>query len=293
MSRRAHVKTYLYVLAILVVVGIAGGLRWRAVNLLPVDYDEDDYLRAAQQYASLIRTGDWKGFTETNYRPEHPPLTKIIFGISLLPLPEEPLTPDRPTTASPDQYLPKPQILNARVVSAIFGTVESLLLSIINPLAGLFMAVHTFTIKYTSQVMLEALPAFTSLMTVFCYIRYKRSKAILIKVKGLNSWLLGSAIFLGLTAASKYLYCVVGIAILIDWFLASREAIGLKRFLPQPSYWGIIALLFFLIADPYLWPGPLDRLKESITYHATYSQTAVEVQQTGWPLWQPLVWVGA
>ena len=291
MRRRAHVKTYLYVLAILVVFGVAGGLRWQAVNMLPIDFDEDDYLRAAQQYAGLIRSGDWEGFTETNYRPEHPPLTKIIFGISILPLPEEPLTPDRPTTASPDQYLPKPQLLNARVVSAIFGTGESVLLAMINPVAGLFLAVHTFTIKYTSQVMLEALPAFTSLLTVFCYIRYKRSKAILIKVKGLNSWLLGSAIFLGLTAASKYLYCVVGIAILIDWFLASREAIGNRRFLHLAISWGIIALLIFFIADPYLWPAPIERLKDSITYHATYSQTAVEVQQTGWPLWQPLVWL--
>lgn len=89
MKKNTHLKSYLYVLAILIVVVIAGALRWRAVNMLPVDYDEDDYLRAAQQYANLIRSGDWKGFTETNYRPEHPPLAKIIFGISILPAPVE------------------------------------------------------------------------------------------------------------------------------------------------------------------------------------------------------------
>jgi ABC-type sugar transport system permease subunit len=290
MKRNIHLRSYLYVLAIIVVVIIAGALRWRAINMLPVDYDEDDYLRAAQQYASLIRSGDWKGFLETNYRPEHPPLAKIIFGISILPLPEAPLIPDRPTTASPDQTLPKDLLHNARIASAIFGTVESLLLAIINPLAGLFLAVHTFTIKYTSQVMLEAFPAFTSLATVLCYVRYKHKKVTNTKSKGINSWLVFSAIFLGLTAASKYLYCVVGIAILIDWYLSSKENTGFKRFYPQVLLWGMIALLVFFIDDPYLWPSPIERLKESVLFHVSYSQSA-HVQETGWPLWQPLIWL--
>jgi ABC-type sugar transport system permease subunit len=277
-------------LAILLVVGIAAGLRWRAVNMLPVDFDEDDYLRAAQQYAGLISSGDWKGFTETNYRPEHPPLAKIIFGISILSLPEESLIPDQPTDANPNQYLPKDILHNARVASAIFGTIESLLLAIINPLAGLFLAIHTFTIKYTSQVMLEAFPAFTSLATVLCYVRYKHKKVSITNSKQLNGWLIASAIFLGLTAASKYLYCVVGIAILIDWFLSRKDDPGAKRFFPSVVMWGIIALLVFFFADPYLWPAPIERLKESILFHTSYSQSA-HVQQTGWPFWQPLIWL--
>ena len=100
---------------------------------------------------------------------------------------------------------------------------ESVLLAIVNPLAGLFLAVHTFTIKYTSQVMLEALPAFTSLVTVFCYVRYKRKKAIVTSSKRLDGWLISSAVFLGFTAASKYLYCVVAIAILIDWLFTIKN----------------------------------------------------------------------
>ena len=290
MNKPTHLRSCLYVLVILAVVGIAAGLRWRAVNMLPVDYDEDDYLLAAQQYASLIRSGDWKGFTETNYRPEHPPLAKIIFGISILPLPEAAPIPDQSTNADPNQSLPKDQLHNARVASAAFGILESLLLAIINPLAGLFLAVHTFTIKYTSQVMLEAFPAFTSLAMVLCYIQSKRVKVYRAKKKRLNGWLVGSAIFLGLTAASKYLYCVVGIAILIDWYLSRKDNSDNKRLLPKLLLWGIIALFVFFIADPYLWPAPIERLKESIFFHASYSQSA-HVQETGWPLWQPLIWL--
>jgi ABC-type sugar transport system permease subunit len=290
MKNHAHLRYYLYVLIVVVVTGIAAGLRWRAVNMLPVDYDEDDYLLAAQQYASLIRSGDWKGFTETNYRPEHPPLAKIIFGLSILPLPEAPPIPDQSTNADPNPSLPKDQLHNARVASAVFGILESLLLAIINPLAGLFLAVHTFTIKYTSQVMLEAFPAFTSMATVLCYIQSKRENTNRAKKKRINGWLIASAIFLGLTAASKYLYCVVGIAILIDWFLSRSDNLGDKRFLPKLLLWGIIAMFVFFMADPYLWPAPIERLKESVLFHASYSQSA-HVQETGWPLWQPLIWL--
>ena len=72
MNRSKSISLLLKILAILVVTGIAWTLRERAVNKLSVDYDEDDYLRAAQEYAQLIRADDWAGFRNTNYAPEHP-----------------------------------------------------------------------------------------------------------------------------------------------------------------------------------------------------------------------------
>ncbi|PWB53226.1 MAG: hypothetical protein C3F13_09645 [Anaerolineales bacterium] len=291
MSKKNILITILTVIAVLLIAAGAWELRWKAVNELPVDYDEDDYLLAAQEYADLIRTGNWKGFTDTNYRPEHPPLAKIIFGLSILPLPEKPLIPDEPTTAGPNQYLPRDLLHNARTVSAIFGTAEVLLLGILNPLAGVFLAVHTFTIKYTSQVMLEAVPAFTSLVAVICYIKYTRLRSNPSKSRKRIAWLIASAVFLGLTAASKYLYCVVGVAILIDWILSRKDDSDRKRFIPLLVIWGGLALLVFFLADPYLWPSPIERLKESILFHAAYTTTAQEVQQTGWPFWQVLVWL--
>ena len=46
--------------------------------------------------------------------------------------------------------------------------------------------------------MLESLPALTSLITVMAYVQSKNNKKHI-------TWLLISAFFLGLTAASKYL----------------------------------------------------------------------------------------
>ncbi len=274
---------FILVSTVLVVI-LAWALRARAVQLLPVDYDEDDYMRAAQQYTALIRQGNWADFTQTNYRAEHPPLAKIVFGFSLLQAPPAPLIPDRPTTAGPDQYLPRKQLYAARSIGAVLGTVTVGLLALVNPLAGLLLSIHAMTIKYVSQVMLEALPAFTSLAMVLAYLQSK-------KQKNKTAWLALSAVFLGLTAASKYLYCVAGIAILVDWFLDFRQD---KKTAPPVwtmLLWGLAAVLVFFAADPYLWPDPVGRLKDSILYHANYSTGAAEVQESNFPTWQPLVWL--
>lgn len=284
MNRSRTISLLMKILSFLLVASIAWMLRERAVNKLPVDFDEDDYLRAAQEFTQRIRAQDWAGFQEVNYRTEHPPLSKILYGFSLLAVPEDPLIPDRPTTAEPDKYLPRELLSSARTVGQSLGTLTVFLLAFLNPVAGLFLATHAFTIKYVSQVMLESLPALTSLVTVMAYVQSKKQK------NGIP-WLILSAIFLGLTAASKYLYCLVGIAILVDWFLNARTHDLLRPFLRNLLIWGGIAILVFFLADPYLWPDPIERLKESVFYHAGYATGASEVQNAGFPAWQPFVWL--
>ncbi|HWQ47081.1 MAG TPA: hypothetical protein VN376_09445, partial [Longilinea sp.] len=51
----------IYVLAILAAVAAAVGLRLRAVDMLPVDYDEPVYFHAAQLYSQEFHTGDLTG----------------------------------------------------------------------------------------------------------------------------------------------------------------------------------------------------------------------------------------
>jgi hypothetical protein len=54
--------------------------------------------------------------------------------------------------------------------------------------------------------------------------------------------------------------------------------------------WGALALLVFYAANPYLWPNPIGRLIESLSFHAAYSQSQ-HVQQSGYPWYQPFVWL--
>ena len=111
--------------------------------------------------------------------------------------------------------------------------------------------------------MLEAFPALTSLIAALSYLQWKKGKR-----SGLNNWLILSAISLGLTAASKYLYCVVGIAILMDWVLDAKEKNSLNTSLRTAALWGMLAIVVFFIFNPYLWANPLARLAESIFYHS-------------------------
>jgi hypothetical protein len=86
------------------------------------------------------------------------------------------LIPDRPTSAGPNQYLPRDLLHNARVTSAVFGTLTAAIVAFVNPIGGFLLAIHAFTTKYVSQVMLEALPAFTSLLSAIFYIKWKNRK---------------------------------------------------------------------------------------------------------------------
>jgi hypothetical protein len=79
------IRVSLSVFLVLGVIALAWAIRWHALTTLNIDYDEDDYLRAGQEFSHLIRTKDWAGFLNTNYRPEHPPLAKIMVGISTCP----------------------------------------------------------------------------------------------------------------------------------------------------------------------------------------------------------------
>jgi len=274
----------LKILAVIVITAIAWTLRWQAVQSLPVDFDEDDYMRAAQEFTHLIRTDNWSGFLETNYRTEHPPLQKILYGINLLSEPDMPLIADKPTSAPPDRSIPQELLQKARTVGTVEGTLTVLLISLVNPIGGILLAFHTFTIKYVSQVMLEALPALTSLLMVLAYLQYKKRNRNI-------GWLLVSSIFLGLTAASKYMYCLIAIAILIDWFLSAKENGELNLFFRNTLLWGLLAFAIFFAADPYLWPDPVNRLKETVFYHAEYSTGASEVDRANFPSWQSLVWL--
>jgi len=283
---RASIPAFL----VLAVAGIALAARLLAVSQLPVDFDEDDYLRAGQLYATGLTAGDPGVLLRENYRTEHPPLSKIVTGLVLTQQPAFPEIPDLPTTAPPSNDLPEPQLDAARTAQAVFGTLAAVALAILSPLGGLMLAVHTWTVKYTSQVMLEAVPAFLSVVSVLAYFAATRPG-----VRRRRAWLGAAAIAFGLACAGKYLYGVAGLAIAVDWLWRTRpdpwrRPGAIARWLAPVGAWMLVAFVTFLAADPYLWPDPIGRLSASIAYHGGYA-TSAAVQDTGWPSWQPLVWL--
>lgn len=277
-------KPLRYLLVLLVVV-VAFGLRSYASETLSIDYDEDDYLRAGQEFAHLIRTSDWRGFLETNYRPEHPQLAKIMYGLSLLGVPEEPLIPDVPITADPAETLPSDLLHAARTMSAVWGTLTAGLLALINPLGGLLLAIHSFTIKYTSQVMLDSFASLMSTATALAYYFSKRKEG-----QGKTTLLVAAAVFLGMSASSKYLHSAVGFAVLIDWFITARENNDLKKYFRNAILWGALSIFVFFLCNPFYWANPLESIRT--TFEAVVATTTnPNVERANNPAWQQLMYM--
>ena len=283
-------KTPLRILIITAIVIVGLATRMRAVALLPIDFDEDDYLRAAQLYASIIRKGSWHELPNVSFTSEHPALAKLLYGLILATLPPADEIPEHSPADPAAESLPQPHLNLARATSAALGSLEVLLLALLDPLAAFFLATHTFTIKYTSHVMLEALPSVTSAIAV---IAYKRSGSY--TGKGWSSWLAVSAIAVGLTASGKYAYCVAPAAILIHWLCISRVT-NRRYSMPdlglcyQVVLWCMLAAAVFWATNPFLWHSTLPPLFQSVRYHVDFSHGDL-VKLMNFPFFMPIIWL--
>jgi sugar lactone lactonase YvrE len=260
------------------VVGLALFLRlWSALQL-PVDFDEPVYLEAAYDYAAALRAGDFNAIIDYPENREHPPLVKLVYGLTLAALGEDPSFTDA--------------LFASRIVSAVFGTLAVLLVALVSPLAGGMLAVHTLAVKYTSQAYLEALPHFTSVAAILAFWRFSRPAGDKPPPAGQvfslpsSPWFWLSALALGLTLAGKYAYFPV-VAVIV--FLALRS----KR--SDFSLWALLpyfaaAVLVFWAFNPTLWREPVGRFLESLTFHSQFAQSA-HVQASGYGWYQPILWI--
>jgi predicted membrane-bound dolichyl-phosphate-mannose-protein mannosyltransferase len=224
---------------------VLGGLLIRvwAAWQLPVDFDEPVYMEAGYHYAQLIQQGDLNGIIDYAGNTEHPPLVKILYGITIL-------------------TLGKGEVWNqalfiARMVSVIFGTLAVLVLALFDPLAGGFLAVQTLVVKYSSQAYLEALPLLMSLLAILLLKRssIKRDK-----------WFLLSAIAVGISGAGKYSYFPILFVLIYMMIWEKRIKLG-----DLVLYFAIAGIVFFGL-NPYLWQDPFNRLLASLSFHTQYAQ---------------------
>ncbi len=284
-------------LAIVLGVTLLGGfLRARGAKLIANDYDEWIYLDASQNYAQYIEKLDIKNIVYLNENFEHPPLAKLIYALALVGVPRETVTYAALMEDPSAPPLVENMQIRARYVSAALGTLAVLLLSLLNPLAGLFLAVQSTAVQFTSVVYLEALPSLTSLVAVIAYDRWMKTERDPEGQTRARSpldmgWLGLSALGLGLSVASKYMYAVVGIAIAIHYtgkLLLKQQ--NRRSYLVWLIAWVALAAVVFFVADPWLWVKTGARLVKTLSFHFDFSQSA-RVEGFGYPPWQPLLWL--
>ncbi|MBI2841691.1 MAG: hypothetical protein HYX75_25530 [Acidobacteria bacterium] len=270
-------------LAVILIVVLAGFLRNRAVRLLPVDFDELTYLPAAFRYEEMLARGSWGQVAAFDDNLEHPPLNKLLFAADLwVRNPKEPQW-DALEVGRAIPLADQAAFLGPRRISAVGGALQVLLMTLVHPLAGLLLALDTYHIKYCAQVYLEGVPGLMAVLAVFLFERAlvadgpKPNSSQPLRLRW--SLLIPSAATLGLAAAGKYPYGIVGVVLLA--FLLCRA-----RSLRTVLLYSAAALLFFLLADPFLWPNPPGKLWESLTFHVRYSQSE-HVVSSGMPWYSP------
>ncbi len=238
-------------LLVVLIVLVALFVRIRAVNSLPIDIDETTYLNAGLGYTRLMREGDIKGIAWYNNNAEHPPLVKMFYGVSFLPLPpiDEIQEKDLVVGASVFDTDAKRWLLVGRYVTMPGGLVTVAVLAWINPVAGLLLALHTSAVRYSSQIGLEAMPALTAFLCVLAYEQWIKGQREGLDKKSWG-WLVLSSIMLGVTASSKYVYCLAGLAIGIHLaWLGWQKNWQFPRVMQVLLLWGGLAVLVFLASD--------------------------------------------
>ncbi|MCE1255150.1 MAG: hypothetical protein LWX83_16580 [Anaerolineae bacterium] len=266
------------ILLALIIGGLGYYLRVDAANKLPVDSDEDTYLNAALHYSISLRRGEWKQIYKYDYNNQHPVLSKLSYAAALLPVsPAEKLqSKDIPYKVPVGQTDGKIWIVAARENAALWGGLAVGLMAWLNPLAGIFLACQTTTIKFTSEVYLEALPFFTSLLMLVCYEQWRKREFAVERAAG-NShwlWLAASSLLLGMTAAGQYIYCVAGLAALLDFGInLGGNKNNLKSRMLGMGFWGAGAIFSFFVFNPILWIYTIPRLSDSILFHINYTHS--------------------
>ncbi len=220
---------------VLGVFGLALLLRLWSAWHLPEDFDEPIYLQAAYGYAQLLHQGDLQGVIDYPENLEHPPLVKLLYAAGIL------------VQGPGTQW--EQALSSSRVISAVIGAVAAGLVALVDPLAGVFVALQTLLVKYTSQAYLEALPLMASIGAVIV-LRFSKHS--------LDRWFWLSAVALGAAAAGKYSY--FPIAVVIGYIFLWEKRYSIVSVVPYLA----LAGLTFLALDPALWSNPIQRLVDSL-----------------------------
>ncbi len=241
------------------IVAVAFLLRLHAMAIFPVEGDDGLYMQVAEQYARAMASVDWREVIAFDGVIEHPRLFVLLFASGLI--------------VRDFLGIALSNVVTMRLVAIVFGALQTGLIALLNPLAGWFLAIQTTEIKFTSMAYLEALPALTAALSVIAFERFRRTSR--------DAWMYLSAIALGATGASKFIYVTAGLAILpfLLWELRRQP----KKIIA----YGLLAAFAFFALDPYLWYDPVGRLREMFSFHSSFS-TREYVKELNRPWWYNL-----
>ena len=266
-------RPFLFLLLALAVGSIALSVRLRAVDRLPLDYDEPVYLGIAQRYAEWLNQGDIRAIVDYDFNYEHPPLSKLAYALAIQHLPSAPILPEidstKPRNLEQKSAMPQPQFDTARRVGAVFASVAGVRARVAG--SDCRPAPRDFDmadqIYQPDHARAAAGPAehrhgrgLRGLAAAESGARRDADRWLPLALLAL------SAVAFGLTEASKFTYGVAGVAILADWLWRTRpdkpagkgEALrSTLRWLMPALLWILLAVIAFVASNPRMWDDPL------------------------------------
>ena len=274
----------IWVMTLLIALALAAWMRLSAVRRLTVDIDETIYLPLAYRYGEMMAPGRWGEILSFRENLEHPPLVKLIYALQLRTghTPEPNWNRVHWGTVVPRDN--RAAFWGPRTVTAVGGILQVLVTGIANPVGAVLLAIDTYHVKYTAEAYLEGIPGLFAVLAVLLFElatpRGKEGEGRQVR----PALLLLSAAALGLAAAGKYPYALVGLVLLP--FLVIY---GYRRW-PLILACAGVALAVFLLANPFLWPNPPGRLWQAFLFHLDYTRSA-PVRSAEFPWWQPFEWL--
>jgi predicted membrane-bound dolichyl-phosphate-mannose-protein mannosyltransferase len=253
--RKISKRTVLFAALIMVIFLLAFFLRLRAATTLLQDTDEPIYLGVARDLSGFIRNFDFVSFISYDKNLEHPLFGKFLFALALLI---------------------RNSLLSARLVAVVLGSLTVLLIAFRTPVGGFFLATELFTIRYSSEVYLDAGAVFFALVAIMLYERWKRVDILFYM----------SAVAGGLAFATKYtsfwVFQIIPIMILIDnsknWRLMIRKIL----------IWLALAAVVFMVVNPPFWEDA--RVIHSITFHGNFAGAVGPSVEHPWWHYLSLIW---
>ena len=268
----------LALLVAFVAIVVAIWQRSRAVERLGQDFDEATYLPIAFTYAHMLDEGRWGDVGRLRENFEHPPLVKLLFAEAVrVSGASEPDWSDVPM-GRPIPDAARPTFNVTRGLSAVAGVLQVGLIAFVDPLGALMLAWDPYHTKYTSQAYLEAVPGLLAVLALLAFEHARR--------RGFApGWTAVSGVLLGLAAAGKYPYGLVGGLTFLPFLVTGART--------QWRPWAAIVVTTaaaFILVNPALWASPFASLWESITFHWGYSHNE-HVRRAGLPWYQPLAFL--